>query len=111
MIIKTIIAIFDNLDLRKHYVEIDYQRYPRDSLLINYEENSYVQHCKDSNLFFKEYIEEQLLNLSISYSDLKTKYPIEKKVKRHQLDPKTPKKFNYFKNTALILTMLDCLLY
>ena len=29
------IAIFDNLDLRKYYVEIDGQRYPRDTLFIN----------------------------------------------------------------------------
>ena len=32
-------AIFDNMDIRKYYVEIDGQRYPRDSILINYEEN------------------------------------------------------------------------
>ena len=32
---KVIIAIFDNLDLRKYHVEIDSLRYPRESLLIN----------------------------------------------------------------------------
>ena len=37
------IAIFDNLDLRKYYVEIDGQRYPRDSSLMNYEENDYIE--------------------------------------------------------------------
>ena len=36
---KINIAIFDNMDIRKYYVEIDGQRYPRDSVLINYEEN------------------------------------------------------------------------
>ena len=36
------IAIFANLDLRKCYVEIDGQRYPRDSLLLNYTENDYI---------------------------------------------------------------------
>ena len=40
---KINIAIFGNLDLRKYYVEIDGQRYPRDSVLINYEENHYIQ--------------------------------------------------------------------
>ena len=40
---KTKIALFDNMDLRKYYVEIDGQRYPRDSVLINYEENDYFQ--------------------------------------------------------------------
>ena len=33
------LAIFDNLDLRKDYVEIDGQRYPRENLLVNYEES------------------------------------------------------------------------
>ena len=35
---KSNIAIFDNMDIRKYYVEIDGQRYPSDSVLINYEE-------------------------------------------------------------------------
>ena len=32
---------------------------------------------KNLKLFFKEYIEEPLLNPLISYPDMKTKYPIE----------------------------------
>ena len=36
---KINIAIFDNLAPRKYHVEIDNLRYPRDSLLINYEQN------------------------------------------------------------------------
>ena len=44
------IAIFDNLDLRKYSVEIDGLRYPRDSLLINYEENDDIEQYK--NLYF-----------------------------------------------------------
>ena len=44
---KTSIAIFDNLDLRKYYVEIDGQRYPRTISLINYEENDYIEQYKD----------------------------------------------------------------
>ena len=32
------IAIFDNLDLRKYYVESDGKRYPRDNVSINYTE-------------------------------------------------------------------------
>ena len=30
-------AIFDNVDLRKFYIEIDGLRYPRDGVLINFE--------------------------------------------------------------------------
>ena len=36
------VAIFDNLDLRKYYIEMDGQRYPRDSSLMNYEQNEYI---------------------------------------------------------------------
>ena len=43
---KIIIAIFDNMDLRKKFDEIDCQRYPRDSVLINYEENDYFNNIK-----------------------------------------------------------------
>ena len=33
------IAIFDNLNFQKYYVEIDWVRYPRDGVLVNYEQN------------------------------------------------------------------------
>ena len=35
-------AIFDNLDLRKNFVEIHGIRYPRDGISINYTENDYI---------------------------------------------------------------------
>ena len=49
---KINIAIFGKLDPRKYHVEIDSIRYPRDSLLKNYEQNDYIEHHKDSKLFF-----------------------------------------------------------
>ena len=63
------------MDIRKYYVEIDGQRYPRDSVLINYEENDYVQKYKELKLFWKEKIGEPILNPLKSYLDMKTKYP------------------------------------
>ena len=93
---KINIAIFDNMDLRKYYVEIDGLRYPRDSVLINYDENNYIQQYKDLNLFWKEYIGEPILNPLISYLDMKTKYPIEIIDLRHQSDHITPKKIQLF---------------
>ena len=90
------IAIFDNIDLRKYYVEIDGLRYPRDSVLINYEENDYVQQYKDLKLFWEEYIGEPILNTLISYTDMKTKYPIEVIDLRHQPDHITHKKIQVF---------------
>ena len=74
------VAIFDNLDLRNYYIEIDglrYKRYPRDTSLMTYEQNDYIEQYKDLKLFFKEYIGEQLLSPFITYPDMKTKYPIE----------------------------------
>ena len=90
------VAIFDNLDLRKYYIEIDGQRYPRDSSLMNYEQNDYIEQYKDLKLFFKEYIGEQLMGPFISYPDMKTKYPIEIIDLRHQADHITPKKIQLF---------------
>ena len=90
------VAIFDNLDLRKYYIEIDGQRYPRDSSLMNYDQNDYIEQYKDLKLFFKEYIGELLLSPFISYPDMKTKYPIEIIDLRHQSDHITPKKIQIF---------------
>ena len=90
------VAIFDNLDLRKYYIEIDGHRYPRDSSLMNYEQIDYIEQYKDLKLFFKEYIGEQLLSPFIYYLDMKTKYPIEIIDLRHQADHITPKKIQLF---------------
>ena len=90
------IAIFDNLNLQKYYVEIDSVRYPRDNVLINYEQNDYIEPYKDLKLFFKEYIGEELMSPFISYPDMKTKYPIQIVDLRHQLDHITPKKIQLF---------------
>ena len=93
---KINIAIFDNMDIRKYYVEIDGQRYPRDSVLINFGENDYIQQYKDLKLFWKEYIGEPIFYPFISYTDMKTKYPIEIIDLRHQSDHITPKKIQLF---------------
>ena len=110
---KINIDVFDNLDLRKYYVEIDSVRDPRDGVLINYEENDYIQQYKDIKLFFTEYIGEPKLNPLISYPDRKTKYPIEIIDLRHQFDQITPKRIQLFQeygtdpnNARLILILI-----
>ena len=90
------IAIFDNLNLQKYYVEIDSVRYPQDSVLVNYEQNDYIEPYKDLKLFFKEYIREELMSPFISYPDMKTKYPFQIIDLRHQPDHITPKKIQPF---------------
>ena len=44
------IAIFDNPKLQKYYVEIDSVRYPKDSVLVNGEQNEYIEQYKDLKL-------------------------------------------------------------
>ena len=90
------VSIFDNLDLRKYYIEIDGQRYPRDSSLMNYKQIDYIEQYKELKLFFKEYNGDQLLSPFISYPNMKTKYPIEIIDLRHQSDHITPKKNQLF---------------
>ena len=85
------VAIFDHLDLRKHYAEIDSARYPPDSLLMNYEENDYFEQYKNVKLVFEEYVGEPMFNRFISYPDIKTKYPIGIIDLRRQPDHTAPK--------------------
>ena len=68
---------FDNLNVRKYFVEIDSIRYPRDGVLTNYNENDFIDQYKDLKLFYEEYVGEELLNPFVSYPDMKTKYPIQ----------------------------------
>ena len=93
---KVNLAIFDNLYLRKYHVDIDGQKYLGDSVLINYEENDYIQHYNDLKLFFHDYIGEPILNPFISYPDMKTNYPIEIIGFTHQSHHITPRKIQLF---------------
>ena len=107
------IAIFDNLDLRESFVEIDDQRYPRDSSTINYENNEYIEKYKDLKMFLKEYIGDLLLNPLLSYPDMKTKYCIRITDLRHQPDHLPPRKIHLLQkygtdphNARLILILV-----
>ena len=90
------ISRFDNLNVRKYFVEIDNIQYPRDAVLINYPENDYIDQYKDLKFFFKEYVGEELLNPCASYPEIKTKYPIQVIDLRFQADHITPKKIQLF---------------
>ena len=105
------ITIFDNLNLQKHYVEIDGIRYPRDGVLVNFEQNDYIEQYKDLKLSFEEYIGEELLAPFLSFPDMKTKYSIELIDLRHQPDQITPEKFNYSMCKVPILRMLVFIYY
>ena len=68
----------------------------RDSSLMNYEQNDYIEQYKDLKLFFKEYFGEELMSPFTSYTDMKTKNPIEIIDLRHQPEHITPKKIQLF---------------
>ena len=93
-------ATFDNLDLRKNYVEINGQRYPRYSLPIYYEDRKYIEQYKDLNLFFKDFMGEPILNLFKTHPDVKTKHPKGIMDLRHQPDHITSKKLQLFQEYA-----------
>ena len=91
------ISRFDNLNVRKYFVEIDGVRYPRDGVIIYYPENDYIDQYRDLKLFYKEYVGEELLNPFVSYPDMKSKYPIQVIDLRFQPDHITRKKIQLFK--------------
>ena len=89
-------SIFDDNHVTKHFVEIDGVRYPKDGVLTNFEENSYLDQYRDLKLFYKEYVAEELLLPYISYPDMKYLYPIQITDLRNQVDHITPKKIQLF---------------
>ena len=93
---RTNFSVFDHLNARKYFIEIDGIRYPRDAVLTNYNQKDYSDRYKDVKLFYKEYVGEELLNPFLSYPDMKTKYPIQVIDLRFQADHITPKKIQLF---------------
>ena len=90
------ISIFDHVDVKKYFVEIDSYRYPRESVLTNFTENDYLDQYRDLKSFYRQYVGEKLMNPFISYTDMKDKYPIQVIVLRHQIDHISPKKIQMF---------------
>ena len=87
-----IIAIFENLNVRKFHVDIDGLRYPRDGVSIDFVSNDYHYQLGDLKLIHKKYVGEELLNPFISYTVMKNKNPIQVIDLRFQVDHINPKK-------------------
>ena len=90
------ISIFDPVDVKKYFVEIDGYRYPKESVITNFSENDYLHQYRDLKNFYQEYVGEQLMNPFISYTDMKNKYPIQVIDLRHPIDHISPKKIQLF---------------
>ena len=93
------ISGFDNISVRKYFIEIDGQRYPRDSLLTNYTKIDYIDQYRDLKLFYEEYFGKEILSPFVSYTDRKNKHPIQVIDLRFQADHIAPKKFNCSNST------------
>ena len=106
-------AIFDHVDVRKYYSEIDGIRYPKNPLMVNFEENNYLEQYKDLKLFYKKYVGDQLLSPIITYDKMKNYYPIQIIDLRFQVDHISPKKIRLFEeydpnptNTVLYVILI-----
>ena len=89
-------AFFDHVKVRKYYVEIDGVRYPKNPIMINYDQNNYLDHYRDLRLFYREYVGEPMLNPIITYDKMKRWYPFEITDLRLQVDLISPKKIRLF---------------
>ena len=87
-----IIAVFENLDVRKYYDDIDGVIYPRDNVDLDYGLNDYVDQYRDPKLLYKEYVGEEVLKTFRSYTDLKNKYLFQVIDLRFQFDHIIPRK-------------------
>ena len=106
-------AIFDHVDVRKYYSEIDGIRYPKNPVEVNFEENNFVEQYKDSKLFYREYDGDQPLSPIITYDNMKNYYPIQIKDLRFHVDHISPKKIRLFEeydpnptNTVLYIILI-----
>ena len=89
-------AVFDHVDVKRYFVEIDGVRYPKESVETNFSDNKFLDHIKDRKLFYKEYNGETLLQPFISYLDIKAFYPVQIIDLRFQIDYITPNKIRLF---------------
>ena len=66
-------SIFDDVEVRKYYSEVDGARYPKNPVMINFAENNYLEQYRDLKLFYKEYVGESMLSPIITYDKMKKK--------------------------------------
>ena len=70
-------SVFDFVGVKEYHVEMDKNRYHKDSANINYAAMVYNDQCEDVNFFYEEYAKEPLLEPFITYGGLKNFYPIQ----------------------------------
>ena len=89
-------AVFDKIDVKKYFAEMDGVRYPKDPIETNYSENRDFDQYRDLKLNFEEYNGESLFNPFLRYLHIKAFYPIQVNDLWLQTDFKKPKKIILF---------------
>ena len=89
-------SIFDEVEVRKYYVEIDGVRYLKNPIMVNFAENNYLEQYRDLKLFYKEYVGEPMLSPIITYDKMKKYYPIQIIDLRFQVDHISPRENKTF---------------
>ena len=98
------IAIFDHLDDRKFFVEINGTRYPRDAFDLDYTKHDNLNQIGKLRAFFRENEAEPMINPSISYTDMRNFYPIQLIDLKFHVDRVSPKKNKLFEEDSAALT-------
>ena len=99
--------------MRKHHVDIDGVRYPRNGVNVEYGSSDYVDQYRDLKLFFKENVGGELVNPFKSYPDMKKKIPFHFIDLTFQVNQVNPKKMGLFeeykgstKNARLFIILI-----
>ena len=90
-------AILHPVKVGKYYAEIDGVRYPKNPIMVVYDEDIYLDQYRDLKLFYKEYVGEQLLSPNITYDKMKTCYSVLIIGLPFQVDHILPKKNRFFR--------------
>ena len=90
-------AIFDNLNVRKDFEEIEGFRYPRDLVNVDYNTNNYLDQKRDRKIFYREYTGEPFLGLFVICPDIEKFYPIHVSDLRYHVNHKPPKNWTIWR--------------
>ena len=80
------------LKWEKSFLEIDRLRYPKNPVMINYDENNYLDKYRGSKFLYREYFGEPMLTPIITNDKMKDLYPFQKIDLRFRVDHISPKK-------------------
>ena len=73
--------------MKKYYSEIIGVRYPKDPVIIIYDEKIYLNQYIYVELFYEEYVGEQLLSFTVTYDKMNTYYPILQRLEEYDENP------------------------